>query len=690
MVKHDMVYNYSRPGRIRRYSDWLLPVGIAVAAFSLYLKTMAVTIFWDDSAAFAASNFILGLPHSPSFPLYTLLGRLFVLIPNITAAYAANLMSAVFAAAAVALFYLLLKQFVEVPVIQSGRSQRKLGNKTIELGHAVTDAELRTAEVETISKPAIVILPALVITALFAVTLPVWLSAVRAEVYSLHLFLTLTAIVITLHATAVNKKRLFFLGLWLYALTFANHPLLAIAFAPAFAYLIIANFSAIGFRPATIGLIGLFFIVSFSVYLYLPIRSSLEPAINWGRPDNLSAFVAAITRSSDLTNIAQITIAPDYLLRLRQIAEFMQQQIGWPLIGLTLIGFLGIYKISRRQFLFFPLAVICNLAVVLWAADFNPRNFDLINYLAPLTALILVISAAGVLYLLRTRVVAPQASLAVTVLAGVFLYLAWGDNFTRADLSGVNAPEILSREITKDIPAGSLLMVAEDDVLLPLWYNAYAESTANQIAIVSAGAMVNPKYRQQLLVNYPSLIYPPNFGNDLPGQADIMAATLCRLNSAVRNVYVQFGTPGIKASDVLPVGIMFKYSGDNHPVAKSDTAGYKTHLQFAEKLLAGNPSEIRTIDFVGRWLFNTAVYYDRINQPEIAWKLFNRALNVDKENVDMRIRLASALARGGKYKEALQYISQALEIDPNNKVSLELGHRIVQAIEKKGPVAVND
>ncbi|SYZ74170.1 membrane hypothetical protein [Candidatus Zixiibacteriota bacterium] len=690
MVKHDMVYNYSRPGRIRQFSDWLLPIAVFVASFSLYLKTMALSIFWDDSAAFAASNYILGLPHSPSFPLYTLLGRLFNLIPNLTPAYAANLMSALFAAASVTLFYLLMKQFVEVPVIQAASSKRKLGNKTIELGHAVSDAEMRTAEVETISKPAIVILPALMVTFLFAVTLPVWLSAVRAEVYSLHLALTLAAVVVILQAITANKKRLFYLGLWFYALTFANHPLLALAFAPAFAYLIIANFSMLGLRPATIGLVCLFFVASFSVYLYLPFRSALQPAINWGRPDNLDAFVAAITRSSDLSNISQITLAPDYAQRLRQLGQFMQGQIGWPFIGLALLGFIGVYKISRRHFLFFPLAVIGNLAVVLWAADFNPRNFDLINYLAPVTALILIISAAGILYLLRTRVVAAQASIAVAILAAAYFYISWSNNYSRADLSRVEAPDILSHEIVRTVPPGSLLIVAEDDVLLPLWYSAYADSTASGVAVVSAGAMINPKYRQQLFVNFPSLIYPANFNNDQPGKADLLAAALCKLNSSDRAVYVQFGAPGIKAAEVIPAGIIFKYVGNNHPGIQVDTAGYKAHLKFAADLLAGNPSEVRTIDFVGRWLFNAAVYYDRVNRPEIAWKLFNRALDVDKENVDMRIRLASALAKGGKYKEALQYISQALEIDPNNKVSLELGHRIVQAIEKKGPVAVND
>jgi tetratricopeptide (TPR) repeat protein len=377
-------------------------------------------------------------------------------------------------------------------------------------------------------------------------------------------------------------------------------------------------------------------------------------------------------------------------MRLRKIGTFMSGQIGWPLIGLTLIGLIGIFKVSRRLFLAFPLAIIGNLAVVLWAADFSPRNYDLINYLAPLTAFILVVGIAGTLYLVRARVVTGQAAIAMSLLIGVFTYLGWNSNYNQANLAGVNAPEELSQEILKDVPNGSLLIVAEDNVLLPLWYSAYAESSAARINIVSAGAMINAKYRKQLTVNYPSLIYPVDFTNELSGQADRLAESLCRLNADHRDVYIQFGVPGIKANEVEPFGIIFKYVGENGISAKFNPDSYRIQMQLADRLLLGNPDEIQTIDFVGRWLFNAAVYYDRINQPEIAWKLFNRALDVDKTNLEMRVRLASALAKGGKYKEALQYISQALEIDPNDKVSLELGHRIVQAIEKSGLVAANE
>lgn len=689
MVKHEAGYNYIRPGRFRKYTDSFLPIAVFISAAILYLRTMAPSVYWGDSAAFAASNFILGLPHSPSFPLYTLLGRLFVFIPNINPAFASNLMSAFFASLSVMLFFVIIKQMAEAPLLQAKNNKIMLGGKRIDFGNEDIVADTVMVEIESISRPAAVIIPCLAATALFAISLPVWLSAVRAEVYSLHLFLILAATLFAFRGIASNKKQIYFLGIWLYAMSFANHPLLALAFAPAFLYIIILSFSNFGFRPAILGVIAIFFVISFSLYLYLPIRSSLEPAINWGRPGSVDSFFAAITRSSDLANFSQLTIAPDYIARLRKVGIFSAGQIGWPLIGLTLVGFLGLFKISRKLFLYFPLAILGNLAIVLWAADFTPRNYDLLNYLAPLFAMILIASIAGVLYLMRYRIAVAQSSIVITALIGVLIYFSAEKNFEMADLSRVDGPEVVVHQAIKGMPPGSILIAAEDDFLLPLWYITYADSTANNIKIISAGGMINAKYRKQLTINYPDLTYPSGFTNDLVGQADSLTAQICRLNAPNCDVYIQFGAPGVDFNMIEPSGILFKYLPPGRKPSV-DKDSHRAGLTSMESLVNKNPSEMITREFAARWLFNTAVYYDHVKSPETAWQLFNKALSIDKENIDMRIHLAAALARAGKLKEALQYISQALEIDPNDKNSLELGRHIVRAIEKQQPVAANE
>ena len=54
--------------------SFLIPLGI-------YMFTLAPGIFWEDSAAFQAAAYELGIVHNPSFPSYVLLAHLFTLLP---------------------------------------------------------------------------------------------------------------------------------------------------------------------------------------------------------------------------------------------------------------------------------------------------------------------------------------------------------------------------------------------------------------------------------------------------------------------------------------------------------------------------------------------------------------------------------------------------------------------------------
>ncbi|MFN2556709.1 MAG: protein O-mannosyl-transferase family [Nitriliruptorales bacterium] len=76
---------------------------VAGAAFA-YLRTLLPTMgFGGDTAKFQFVGYVLGVPHVPGYPTYTVVNFLFThLVPVGSIAYRANLLSAVFAVAAVA------------------------------------------------------------------------------------------------------------------------------------------------------------------------------------------------------------------------------------------------------------------------------------------------------------------------------------------------------------------------------------------------------------------------------------------------------------------------------------------------------------------------------------------------------------------------------------------------------------
>ncbi len=92
----------------RRCSDAAIAWGIGLASLALYARTTApsVVAVFDDSLEFQVVLPTLGIAHPTGYPLYTLLGYLFTRLPWPEPAYAANLFSALAAAAAVAFLYL--------------------------------------------------------------------------------------------------------------------------------------------------------------------------------------------------------------------------------------------------------------------------------------------------------------------------------------------------------------------------------------------------------------------------------------------------------------------------------------------------------------------------------------------------------------------------------------------------------
>ncbi|MGI8970673.1 MAG: glycosyltransferase family 117 protein, partial [Dehalococcoidia bacterium] len=82
---------------------------LGLAAFVVYLRTLAVSIVWGDSPELTAAAFNAGIPHPTGYPLYMLLAHAFMrLVPVGSIAYRMNLLAALSAGIAVALIYRLL------------------------------------------------------------------------------------------------------------------------------------------------------------------------------------------------------------------------------------------------------------------------------------------------------------------------------------------------------------------------------------------------------------------------------------------------------------------------------------------------------------------------------------------------------------------------------------------------------
>jgi len=272
-----------------------------ISSFVLYLVSMAPSITVGDSGEFCAAGVILGLPHSPGYPLYCLLAKAFtVLLPWGNLAYRVNLLSAVAAAGSISLLYTALR-------ILEGVEES----------------------------------PAYAIAVLLLAVSPVfWHSAIQAEVFALN---TLFAVGI-LYAFAAKSD---YAAVFLFGLGLGNHQTL-IFLGPLLLWMYIKN-GGLTLRRAATGLA--FFAVGFSVYAYLPLRSFKNPALDWGNPETLHNLWRVISRA-DYGTTALTTgekIGRTLATQAQQIHRLLSAlSVQFTLAGI-LAGIAGWYLVVRKR-----------------------------------------------------------------------------------------------------------------------------------------------------------------------------------------------------------------------------------------------------------------------------------------------------------------------------------------------------
>ena len=688
MVIHDIDYSYFRPTKIKLVSDWAPPLIIFFGAFGLYIKTMALSPLWGSHTVHLTGSMIFGPETPAASPLYSFLIAIISLIPGFSQAFLLNLFSAFFSSLSVLMFYLIVRKLSNINVFMKNFKYLPGYQKLAETNPDLEQIG-QPIDIKTISGATLTSIPSLAVSALYALTLPVWLTAVHAGVYSLFLALTMGSIFFAIEGSRTDNLKYFFLGIWLYALTFACQPIVSLALIPAFLYLIMRQFFDTHLKLFVIVSILIFFAVSLSVYCYLPVHSSLEAIQNSASSGSQNGLLESLSIFSNLETIPKNDLFGEYLLRLKKIFFLITGEISWLSIGLILFGLWGTFKASKRIFPFFPLAIGGSLIWLVWFGKFDIRNYEMISYPAILIGLILMVMTVGLLYLVRLKLQAAPSSLYVTLCFLPLIYAAADDNYDIANKSEFNAPKFIGEQILKGIPDGSLVIVENKNLFQPLMYYASRESDKGKISILSSEALGSLDYRRQVMEIYPWLIFPKGFKTAPVEQLKNQIRNFCRLNMPYRDIYVQLGIDGIDFKNVKPAGVMFKYV-PAYKQGKRDIYAYRFHLKMAEQVIANKCNDPTAIKILGRWLFNAGQYYEQRGNNVTAWRLYNRALTVDQASTEIRVRLADGLARDGRYKKALKLISDALEIDSDDPAIMELSRRLEYELKNREEIAVSD
>jgi hypothetical protein len=631
---------------------------IFIVIFSVYFLTMCPTIYWEDSAAFSAVNSILGIPHSPGFPIYVLWGKIFSLIPTGNPAFSSNLMSAFWGSLCLVVLYLLmLELFKEIKSYGDALSR-----------------DFSSTERKWLSHIGIVggIL-------FLGFSSAFWLQTIRAEVYTLNIFFTLSLIFLLIKWSQEKDTNYCFKILILFSfvlgLSLANHPLLIVTLVPPFLIFGLLNDFRYFLNLKKIGVLLSFLLLGISLYLFLPIRSSLSPAINWGRPDSLANLFSYITRSSQSTSFTPSPHVP-YLNRFWFSLSLPVAQFSLVFFWLGVVGAFAMFKESKKVFIFTFLVFLFNLFTATWATDFSLRNYDLLGYLLPSLSIFAVWFALGIFFIFQIL----RKNVGETFIASrrrggdkphphIFQFLVSGlislsllfqiaRNFDQCNKRSDTWAYQYADQILNSVKKNALILVEDDNTLTTLWYLNHAEKKRPDVKIVSSSAMRQKSYRNQIREQYKQIILPKT---ELENSQDI-AYHLCRLNIDKMPVYYQYYTNDIAFSRHLsPEGYLFEYHPERVTLFDSDI---KRQKEFLECNLKNKKFDLITKENFGNLLFNIGAFYNHLGVSTASLEYFLWALATDPSNSRIYVQLGKAFLQMGEKSKAREFFQAALELNP--------------------------
>ncbi len=323
-------------------------VAVSLVCFLAYVTTLCPVVPFTDGGELAAVGVTLGIAHPTGYPLFTIFSRLAVMIPSAaTQIVQLNVLAALFTAIAAGMFLKTIMVLLQTNGI--GAKKGKGGEKVLLLAATVGSLALG-----------------------FSSTF--WSQSAEVEVYSLHLLLVMVIVYTFLRGIDETKtgepSRFLFLFAFVLGLSFSNH-MTTILLAPSFLYLFVRRF---GFRRDAINLLLKlvpFFLLGLSLYIYLPIRSSVQPPFDWGHPATFERFIWHVTGKQ-----YQVWMFSGWDVAKKQLSYYannLPSEFHWLFLGVMVVGLWEAFRRSRRLFLFLLITFVATLT---YSMNYDIHDID--------------------------------------------------------------------------------------------------------------------------------------------------------------------------------------------------------------------------------------------------------------------------------------------------------------------------
>ena len=537
----------------------IFPAISLLLSFAVYLLTMGNTVSFFDSGELIAASATLGLAHPPGYPLYVLVGHIFSYIPISNIAFRTNLASALFGAMTVMVVYMITEILLR-KIFKDEQSSFKIRATALSASFA------------------------------FAFSMNQWGQTNMSEVYAMNSFLIgfIILILINWRMTLISEKpgerksraKHLWLAVFLFGLGFGDHHTVLVVVPVAVFIIAVTNWRML-IDLRTMSILLFFFILGFSVYLYLPIRAAQPLVMNWGDPETLEQFLWLFLRQGypkgemwrewslffhqlkTINLLYEFTIAGFILFALGLTTSLKK---GWSYASITAIVLL-----------------VLSVGVIVYSNGPKENTFLFEAFHTPTYMVFAPWIGVGMFWLLSnasghlTRVLHDRNILALwfiilTILPAFLIYQHYDKNDRSRNFI---AYDYATNEL-KSLSSNGILFTWGDSGAFPLWYLQYVEKYQPGVLLLHTPHLASDWYIDEIpdLKNNRLRRVPQN--HRTPGMA---VELVTKENLGKRKSYIDYSSKysfPIKKMNFAPYGIVYRHEARKEPLDPTIWDSYVT------------------------------------------------------------------------------------------------------------------
>ncbi len=512
---------------------WIVGAALTLVWLVIYLSTVSPGVNFIDSGELITAAHEPGIAHPPGYPLYILMGFVASHLLWGEVAWRVNVLSAFWGAMAVGAMYFLvleLSRYIGVSAKANTKSSAK--------GRVVSKTPARKGKKSTAqaSRPTpyatenvvssnsayqwVQLGVAVASASLLGASSTFWSRTAQAKMYTLHFFFVSLLLLMALEwRWAYERGDRRAAGRWLVALalgvgiSLTNH-LMTMLLVPSIAVLLLVG-RDVGARVAAImrrwPVLLPALLLPLLLYLYLPIRASQGPLMDWGTPDTWGDFWRHVGGWQYRAYLFQNADKNAELIR-----GYITEQWGLLTWVVLALAFVAGALLARVKPAIFAATLLTAVITIFFALAYGISEIE--PYIVPFYMMLVIWLGSAPASLLRllgverrergavTNKQLSQASMYGAALLGVLALGSAVLQYPQQNHSNDHLAEQFDMNVFNSLPQNSILLTDYWDFYSPTYYLQDVLHVRPDLAIVDRTSLHYPWYLQQLAKKYPWLI----------------------------------------------------------------------------------------------------------------------------------------------------------------------------------------